>query len=139
MQADRRTRCFAQFAETTNMVNMCVRGNDGLERQVMVCQSRQNLFHFVTGINNDGFAGLFCAEQCAVALQQSDGKGFDNHEGLAFEVLTAVVGSFISSRQSAVNADPICAPISVPDFSADLLRRWKSFFTAPRALCCPVR
>jgi hypothetical protein len=33
----------------------------------------------VAGIDHDGFACLFIAEDGAVALKGADGKGFENH------------------------------------------------------------
>jgi hypothetical protein len=74
------TREALELERATDVVNVGVRDQDLSEREAVFGQAAVNALNFVTGINDDGFARGFVAEQSAVALQRADGKGLEDHQ-----------------------------------------------------------
>ena len=50
-----------------------------LELEAELGEPAVNAADFVAGIDDDGLAGLFVAEDGAVALQRADGEGLKDH------------------------------------------------------------
>jgi hypothetical protein len=52
---------------------------DLLKRQALIRKPLVDAANVISGINDDGLAGLLVAQDGAVALQRSDGKRLKNH------------------------------------------------------------
>ena len=57
------------------MINMRVSANDGFHRELVASQKIEHAANFITGINNQGFAGDGVADDGTIALQDSHGDG----------------------------------------------------------------
>ena len=79
MQIDGRSGGIFQFLEAADVVYVRVRSDDVFGSKVVFLQACKNRVYVIAGINDDGFARLFGAKNRAVALQEANGKSFDNH------------------------------------------------------------
>src|SRR5438876_12220720 len=61
------------------MVDVRVRANDLFGGETMFGKPREDLLWIIPWIDDDRFAGLFIAENRAVALKPADGECFDDH------------------------------------------------------------
>jgi hypothetical protein len=62
-----------------NVVDMGMGDEDLLNRQALIRKPLVDAADVISGINDDGLAGLLVAQDGAVALQGSDGKRLKNH------------------------------------------------------------
>lgn len=70
-----------EFFGAPNVVDVGMGVNDFLDRKIVVFEDLHDLVDVAAGVDDDGFFGVFAAEDGAVALKKSDGEGFDNHGG----------------------------------------------------------
>ena len=61
------------------MVNVRVGDEDLLEGEAEGGEAAMDAADFITGVDDDGFAGFLVAEQCAIALERADGEGLKDH------------------------------------------------------------
>jgi hypothetical protein len=64
-----------------DVVDVGMGDDDGFHLELMSAQDGENVFDVVSGIDDDGFARGFVAEDGAVALEQADGQNLMNHIG----------------------------------------------------------
>jgi hypothetical protein len=68
-----------ELERASNVVDMRVGDEDLLELESEFHETVMDAGDIVAWIDHDGFACLFIAEDGAVALKGTDGKGFENH------------------------------------------------------------
>lgn len=69
-----------EFECAADVVDVGVGDEDLLQCEAELSKPAVNAGDFVTGIDDDCFARLFVGEDCAVALEWTDGEGLENHE-----------------------------------------------------------
>jgi hypothetical protein len=62
-----------------DVIDVCVGDENLFDGEVVLCEEGQDSGDVVAGIDDDGFAGGFVAEDGAVALEGADGKDLVNH------------------------------------------------------------
>ncbi len=75
-----------ELERAADVVDVGVGDEDLLEREAEIGEAAMDAADLVAGIDDDGLAGLFVAQDGAVALQRADGKGLEDH-GLIVERL----------------------------------------------------
>jgi hypothetical protein len=80
---------------------------DLLELEPMSGEKTMDSLNLIAGIDDDGFAGCLVAEQGAIALQEADGKGLEDHGFI-------LVRGSVSSAASRVAKKP-CAGSEVKE------------------------
>jgi hypothetical protein len=68
-----------ECCDAADVVEMCVRKRDRLERETASFQYLDNPFCFVSRIDADGESCLFTADDPGMLLKRGDGDFFDNH------------------------------------------------------------
>jgi hypothetical protein len=76
---DGRAGGLLQLRGAADVIDMCVRDDDGFDAQRVAPEDFQDLGDVVAGIDNDGCVRLLVAEDGAVALEHSDRQNFMNH------------------------------------------------------------
>ena len=61
------------------MVDVGVGDDDLFDLQIVFADQGEDVFDFVTGVDDHGFVGGFVADDGAVALQRADGEDFVDH------------------------------------------------------------
>jgi hypothetical protein len=61
------------------VVNVGVGADDGLDLKLVSAEEAEDAFHFVAGVNNDGFVSLRIANDRAVALKHANRELEINH------------------------------------------------------------
>lgn len=79
VQADGTAAGFVQRTGGADVVDVRVRVNQVFEREALFANHLSDAFALVSGIDDDGFAGLWIRDERAVALKGPDGKGFNEH------------------------------------------------------------
>ena len=64
-----------------DVVDVGVGNEDLLDGEAVLLEEGDNAGDVVAGINDDGFAGVFIAQDRAVALQHADGEDLVDHKG----------------------------------------------------------
>jgi hypothetical protein len=67
-----------KFSKAADMVDMSVRADDGADLQPMATNDREDSFHFVARVHDDGFPCRRIAQDRAVALKHADRNYFVN-------------------------------------------------------------
>ena len=76
---DRRASVLIKLGETAYVIDVGVGTDDSLNLQFVAAEKAKDAFHFVTGIDNDGFVSARVADNRAIALKQPDRKLEINH------------------------------------------------------------
>jgi len=76
---DGRAGEFFELEGATDVVDVGVGDEDLLELEAEGVESAGDAAYLVAGVDDDGFAGFFVAQDGAVALQRADGEGFEDH------------------------------------------------------------
>ena len=85
---------FAHAVQSDDVIDVRVRDDDGCHFQMMAVDCFQNSRGVVAGIDHDCFAGLWIADDVAIALQHSYWEDFvDEFLGPAHAVNISFVGS----------------------------------------------
>jgi hypothetical protein len=81
VHVDGRTGGGFEFGGSADVVDVGVSDDDGLHLELMVVEDLLQMSEVgpIAGIDDDGFAGGFIAEDRAVALQGAGGKDFVDH------------------------------------------------------------
>jgi hypothetical protein len=66
----------------SDVVDVGVGDDDLLDGEVVAGKECEDAGDVVAGVHDDGLAGGFVAEDGAVALEETDGKDFVNHDEL---------------------------------------------------------
>lgn len=79
VQEDWRAGKTLELEGAADVVNVGVRDQNLLQLEPQLSQPAMNAADFVPGIDNNGFAGLFIAQNGAIARQRPDRKGLEDH------------------------------------------------------------
>jgi len=84
-----------EFLCATNVIDVGVGNHDGGDGEAVALEDFQDAVDFVAGIDDDGVAGGFVAEDGAIALQDADGEDLMDHKASILtnmgEILTALM------------------------------------------------
>src|SRR5207253_5144377 len=69
----------AEFLGSADVVDVSVGDDDLVYYQVVFADEREHVVYVVAGVNDHGFAGVFIADDGAVALQRAYGQNFVDH------------------------------------------------------------
>src|SRR5271167_4047460 len=70
---DRRAGVLVELGEAADVIDVGVRADDGFDGEFVAADEIEKAFHFVAGVENDGFAGFGVADYGAIALKNTDG------------------------------------------------------------------
>lgn len=80
VQQDRGTGEAFELDRAAHVVNVGVGDEDLLELEAQLGEAAVDAADFVAGVDDDGLARSFVAQNGAVALQRADGKGLKDHD-----------------------------------------------------------
>ena len=72
---DRGAGDLMQFAETADVVDVCMSADDGFHGKLVASEQICDAGYFIAGIDDEGFAGEGIADDRAIALQHAHGDG----------------------------------------------------------------
>ena len=72
-------QAFLQFVNAAYMVDVRVRADELRRFQFVLFETSKDFLRVISGIDDDGFAGLLIAEDRAVAFDGTNLKRFNNH------------------------------------------------------------
>jgi hypothetical protein len=75
-----------EFEGTADMVDVGVGDEDLLQSESERGEAAVDAGDFVAGVDDDGLAGFLVGKDGAIALQRADGKGFEDHEVILWEL-----------------------------------------------------
>jgi hypothetical protein len=70
-----------QLGKTTDVIDVGVRADDGFDGEFVAAEEGEEAFDFVTGIDDQSFAGNGIADDGAIAMEHPDGDGDLNDAG----------------------------------------------------------